>query len=286
MKLSVITICYNEKNIRRTCESIKNQTFKDFQWIVIDGKSNKKILNIINEYRQYIDIFVSEKDKGVYDAMNKGISYAKGKYISFMNAGDTFYNYTILEEIFKNKSYNYDIIYGNANIINGQGKQHIEYPPKYITKSFFIYGGLNHQATFIKKSLFTKYGNYDLKYKITSDYEKFLKFISLGASFQYINKVIVNYYTDGLSANLVNTDKEREIIKTKYFSKQEINEFYNTKNKISFLGINIVSIKQIHPKIYIKFFDLFPIAKIKNKKVYLCGLNFLPIFKIKGRENE
>ena len=110
MKLSIITVCLNEKNIERTCKSITSQTFDDFEWIVIDGKSDKKIIDKIKKYKDKISVFVSEHDSGIYDAMNKGILFAKGDYISFMNAGDSFYSKNTMSEIFKNKNYLDDII--------------------------------------------------------------------------------------------------------------------------------------------------------------------------------
>lgn len=90
MQLSIVTVCYNEKDIGRTCESIVSQSCQDFEWIVVDGGSTDGSLEIIKHYKERIDILISEPDNGIYDAMNKGIRLAKGKWINFMNGGDTF----------------------------------------------------------------------------------------------------------------------------------------------------------------------------------------------------
>ena len=119
MKLSIITVCLNEKNIERTCKSIVSQTFADFEWIVIDGKSNRNTLNKIKKYKNKISVFISEPDAGIYDAMNKGILSATGDYISFMNAGDTYFSKYALEKVFS-KPKDQDIIYGDVNIIKNR----------------------------------------------------------------------------------------------------------------------------------------------------------------------
>ena len=281
MKLSIITICLNEKNIEHTCKSIVSQTFDDFEWIVIDGKSNKITVDKIKKYKDKISIFISEHDSGIYDAMNKGILLAKGEYISFMNAGDSFYSKTILAEIFDNKKFTDDIIYGNAHIIKKQ-KSFTEINPNFITKQFLLTGIINHQVCFIKRALFYKYGLYDLKYRIASDYEKLLCWNSFNCSFKYINKTIANHYRNGCSSNKYLVDMERKEIQKIYFSKDE-KKSLNIKYRLKLFGINLLSVKNIFPKTYIKLFGILPIIKIKKNLIYLFGLNFLPILKIKGK---
>lgn len=97
--LSIITVCLNEPLLQRTCESIVNQTFQNFEWIVIDGGSNEATLNIFERYKYRINYFVSESDGGIYFGMNKGIQQAHGTWLNFMNAGDLFINYNILNII-------------------------------------------------------------------------------------------------------------------------------------------------------------------------------------------
>lgn len=281
MKLSIITICKNEPNLRRTLDSINNQTFKDFEWIVVDGKSDSKVIKIFDEYRDRINFFTSEVDRGIYNAYNKAIKKARGEYVCFMNAGDTFYNDMVLENVFCQKQ-TADILYGNTNIIKGK-KSYIEEAPDTIDKYFFMYGTINHQSCFIKTSLFKKYGLYNESYKIASDFEKFIVFAKHNVCFKKLNIVIATYYKNGISSNKSKTHREFEKIKHSLFSVNEFDEFEKRKKEIKFLFIPIISVIERFPKTYFKLFGLLTILKLKRTKVYLFGLKFLPILTIKER---
>lgn len=281
MKLSIITICKNEPNLRRTLDSINNQTFKDFEWIVIDGKSDSKIIKIFDEYRDRINFFTSEVDRGIYNAYNKAIKKAHGEYVCFMNAGDVFYDDMVLENVFGRKQ-TADILYGNTNIIKGK-KSYIEEAPDTIDKYFFMYGTINHQSCFIKTSLFKKYGLYNESYKIASDFEKFIVFAKHNVCFKKLNLVIATYYKNGISSNKSKTHREFEKIKHSLFSVNEFDEFEKRKKEIKFLFIPIISVIERFPKTYFKLFGLLTILKQKRTKIYLFGLKFLPILTIKER---
>lgn len=281
MKLSIITICKNEPNLRRTLDSINNQTFKDFEWIVIDGKSDSKIIKIFDEYRDRINFFTSEVDRGIYNAYNKAIKKAHGEYVCFMNAGDVFYDDMVLENVFGRKQTT-DILYGNTNIIKGK-KSYIEEAPDTIDKYFFMYGTINHQSCFIKTSLFKKYGLYNESYKIASDFEKFIVFAKHNVCFKKLNLVIATYYKNGISSNKSKTHREFEKIKHSLFSVNEFDEFEKRKKEIKFLFIPIISVIERFPKTYFKLFGLLTILKQKRTKIYLFGLKFLPILTIKER---
>ncbi len=281
MKLSIITICKNEPNLRRTLDSINNQTFKDFEWIVIDGKSDSKIIKIFDEYRDRINFFTSEVDRGIYNAYNKAIKKAHGEYVCFMNTGDVFYDDMVLENVFGQKQ-TADILYGNTNIIKGK-KSYIEEAPDTIDKYFFMYGTINHQSCFIKTSLFKKYGLYNESYKIASDFEKFIVFAKHNVCFKKLNLVIATYYKNGISSNKSKTHREFEKIKHSLFSVNEFDEFGKRKKEIKFLFIPIISVIERFPKTYFKLFGLLTILKQKRTKIYLFGLKFLPILTIKER---
>lgn len=281
MKLSIITICKNEPNLRRTLDSINNQTFKDFEWIVIDGKSDSKIIKIFDEYRDRINFFTSEVDRGIYNAYNKAIKKAHGEYVCFMNSGDVFYDDMVLENVFGRKQ-TADILYGNTNIIKGK-KSYIEEAPDTIDKYFFMYGTINHQSCFIKTSLFKKYGLYNESYKIASDFEKFIVFAKHNVCFKKLNLVIATYYKNGISSNKSKTHREFEKIKHSLFSVNEFDEFGKRKKEIKFLFIPIISVIERFPKTYFKLFGLLTILKQKRTKIYLFGLKFLPILTIKER---
>ena len=172
VKLSVITVCFNEKNIERTCESIVKQTNQDFEWIVIDGGSTDGTLDILEKYKDRINVFVSEPDSGIYNAMNKGIKRSSGEYLNFMNGGDEFASIDVIDKFLNLGSEydNADVIYGNMNYIN-ENKSRIVTFDDDLDEIFFYNNCINHQASFIKRNLFDKYGLYNEKLKVVSDWE-------------------------------------------------------------------------------------------------------------------
>lgn len=226
MKLSIITVCYNEeKMIRTTCESVVNQTFQEFEWVIIDGGSTDKTLEILDEYRGRINVFVSEKDDGIYDAMNKGIEESSGEYLLFLNGGDSLYYNDALKDVFQGeKEYSEDLIYGHTNIVRLGGASVVRKYNKELTKRFLVNFSLGHQSTFIKKELFAKYGNYDLSYKSASDYDKFLQFIlAENCSYCLIDKTIATFnFFGGISSSNSNIGAfEVREIRRKYFTLNE-----------------------------------------------------------------
>jgi len=224
-ELSIITICYNEPNLEATCQSIINQTWQDFEWIVIDGGSNPETQAVWDKYKDRINKFISEKDKGIYNAMNKGIKLATGKYLNFMNAGDSFYDNQVLRDTFESKKQTADVLYGDYSYSKGTKYQTIcKFPPK-ILKYFWTKAILNHQSTFIKRKLFKKYGLYDEHLKILADYDIFLRFYTNNATFEHINRIIALFGYTGISSREENLkDKEFRLIKERYFPKDVLQE--------------------------------------------------------------
>lgn len=227
-KLSIITICYNEPDAIKTCESIVNQSWHDFQWIVIDGGSNKEIIDIFHKFKDRIDVFVSEKDNGIYNAMNKGLSFANGEYINLLNAGDCYYNTHVLSDIFEKLKFDDDILYGCTYFSNKTNpeKNFISKNPKQITKEFFILSNIQTPSIFVKKFWFDKYGNFDENYKISSDRELWLRFIQNGANFVYTPMIVSVFDTGGISSAINNQkllNDEVEQILNKYFPIEYIN---------------------------------------------------------------
>ncbi len=226
-KLTVITVNYNEKNLEETLESVVNQTWQDFEWIVVDGGSRKEFQDIFEKYKYRINKFISEPDDGVYNAMNKGIQLASGEYLNFLNAGDSYYCTNTLKDVYTYlKNGKADVYCGNANHIReDNGLNWVSSLPKRIDKEFFFEGGVNHQASFIKRELFDKFGLYDEKYKIVSDYEKWLEFIANGAKFEQIPDIVSNFKLGGISTSESQssiTNEELDTIILKYFSKEEV----------------------------------------------------------------
>lgn len=199
---SIITVCYNEeKNIEKTAKSVVGQKFKNFEWVVIDGKSKDKTVSILNKYSKSMSYFVSEKDSGIYNAMNKGIKKAKGKYLLFLNGGDCFVNKDVLLKVAKfleEDNFSSEIYYGNVLYDNGEK---VDFKKAVLDRKFFLTKTISHQATFILKDLFKKYGNYEEKYKISSDFYFWLKAIVKGKVKTKFLPVFVSIFNlEGISA--------------------------------------------------------------------------------------
>lgn len=267
-KLSIITICYNEPNLEKTCQSIVNQTWQDFEWIVIDGGSNQETQKIWDKYKYRINKFISEPDNGRYNAMNKGIKLAKGKYLNFMNAGDSFFYDSVLENIFMGKDYNSGVLYGFEY---WPDSCFILKLPEKLTKEFFIEETLRHQACFIKKELFEAFGLYDENIQISADYEKWLNFIFNNVEFQRLPFIVDTFKFNGCSSDkkcLSILSKEKYSIINKYFSEYEIDNYIQQNKiiKLSFLE-KIFSVKNTKTKIY-KIITIFgKQIKIKGRLV-------------------
>lgn len=167
-KISVVTVCYNAAaTIEKTMLSVINQTYENIEYIIIDGGSTDGTVDIIKKYADRIAYWVSEPDKGIYDAMNKGIKVATGEWINFMNAGDSFVDETVLHKVFGNKNYSsYDAIYGDAYYLRTKGMEYVSGK-----KVCFIERNMpnTHQAFFVKTSK-AKIIGFDLSYKYASDY--------------------------------------------------------------------------------------------------------------------
>jgi glycosyltransferase involved in cell wall biosynthesis len=200
-KLSIITINFNNKNgLLKTVESIVNQTFQDFEFIIIDGGSSDGSLEIIKEFSDKIDYWVSEPDRGIYNAMNKGVMAASGEYCNFMNSGDCFYDGNILEKVFKNTT--------SADILIGKAKtsQRIIFPPQNPTFNYFYTRkSINHQAAFVKRYLLIKYPYDDINLKIVSDWKFFFDaFIIDNCSYKSIDEFVVKFDDNGIGSSDIN----------------------------------------------------------------------------------
>ena len=210
MKFSVVTINYNHKDgLIRTIKSVLYQTCTDYEFIIIDGGSTDGSVEIIKEYDKYITYWVSEKDNGVYHAMNKGIAAAKGDYCIFMNSGDCFHFSNALNFV---ASYQEDIICGQVSTYpSGHHKPTI-------TLVDLLRISLPHQAMFIKRDLLIKHP-YDEKYKILSDWKFCIENLIIdNCSFRNIEVVIADYESGGISTNSNGLlPKERELILNELF---------------------------------------------------------------------
>ena len=195
-KISIITINYNNcEGLRRTIESVVNQTCRDFEYIIIDGGSTDGSVDVIKRYADNIDYWVSEPDKGIYNAMNKGVAVAKGEYCLFMNSGDCLYNESVIERVNELVDFNSDIIAGDVARNGG-----ICDSPNEITGVFMVKSALCHQTSFIKTETLRRLP-YDESLKIVSDWKHMFQLLVIAnGSYQHVKVVICEYDTTGFSA--------------------------------------------------------------------------------------
>lgn len=224
MKLTIVTINYNNlAGLKKTVESVINQTWRNFEYIVIDGGSTDGGETYLGQNAQHFSHWVSEKDEGIYNALNKGVLASKGEYLLMLNSGDYLVNNYILATIFDKNNFNEDIVYGNV-FREKNGVVFTEsFHPEKLTFSFFRLSMINHQSIFIKRVLHDKIGLYDEKFKTISDW-KFLilaickynvSYLHLGISFSV-------YDVDGLSSQDMYAKVNEE---KKVFFESEFNAF-------------------------------------------------------------
>lgn len=203
MKFSIITINYNNcEGLRKTIESVINQTFRDFEYIVIDGGSTDGSVDVINEYADRIDYWVSESDKGIYDAMNKGIIRSKGQWLNFMNSGDRFYSPDVLKTIEKELT-DCDILVGRDYHYSEEKQQGFaSILPKRISMLTFYLSTLPHQSAFFKHELFTD-SLYNTDLRICSDWLFYIRnIVERECSVKLISTIICHRQPKGISNTL------------------------------------------------------------------------------------
>ncbi len=211
---SIITVVYNDvKNIEKTIKSVLNQTYKDFEYIIIDGKSDDGTVEKIKKYEKEIDYWVSEKDKGIYDAMNKGARKAKGKYVYFLNCGDIFYSKGVLEEVSQKLGKGVDLIFGKTLKIY-QGYTTVT-PLKIEDLKFGIMPC--HQATFVKTAVLEELGFFNSSFKSAADFDFYCRFYLKGYTHEKMDVFISKFLTGGFSSDKRNSYPEGVVLIKKHF---------------------------------------------------------------------
>ena len=209
MKVSIITITYNSENTLRTCiESVLNQTYKNIEHIIVDGKSTDGTLNIVNEYREGIANIISEPDDGIYDAMNKGIKLATGDIVGILNSDDFYIDSYVIEKIVNSFiKYKVDSLYGDLLYVDPVDTNKVI---RYWKSSVFIPGSFKrgwhppHPTFFVKKLVYDKYGGFDLNFEVSADFELMLRFLEkYKISTYYLNEPLVKMRMGGVSNNSV-----------------------------------------------------------------------------------
>ena len=196
-KITIITVCYNgEKAIEKTLKSVINQSYSNVEYIVIDGKSTDQTLDIIRKYSDKIAKIVSEPDKGIFDAMNKGLQLATGTWVNFMNVGDRFYADTTLEQLFQDEiAPETGIVYGDTESQKGLLKM----TPFYQRRKKNVPMGICHQSLFVRTEPAKRIG-FDEKFKVTADYNMVFQLYKQGYGFHYVPVPVAVYDLRGFSA--------------------------------------------------------------------------------------
>jgi glycosyltransferase involved in cell wall biosynthesis len=240
MKLSIITINKdNSAGLEKTIQTVVEQTFDDFEYIVIDGASSDGSVEIIKKHADKITFWVSEPDAGIYNAMNKGIKKAQGDYCLFLNSGDFLVNSNTLKNVFEEiKNYPESDVY-YSDYIKQYSKQNntIGFVPKVLNIEYLLLHTLNHQNTLIKKELFLIHGLYNENLKIVSDWEFLLSEFWIHKSrFTYIKTHIAIYDKNGISMiQEKKTPIERRTILNNMFKELSpvILDYVNYKSNLS-----------------------------------------------------
>ena len=219
---SVITVTYNaEKTLERTIKSVQEQTYAHIEHIIVDGKSNDGTVDLIKQYQNEKTHWRSEKDSGIYDAMNKATEMAKGEYICYLNAGDAFYEKETIEKIITAAQNNDlpDILYGETVVVNNNGyflhNRRLKAPKSLNWKSFKQGMLVCHQAFIIKRTLFNPY---DLTYRYSSDVDWCIRLMKKTDSITNTNTTLIRYLNEGITtANRKASLKERYRIMAKHY---------------------------------------------------------------------
>lgn len=203
MKISIITVTKNSENtIEETINSVRSQTYSNLEYIIIDGASDDNTINIINSNRDVITTLISEKDYGIYDAMNKGLRIATGEIIGILNSDDTFFNpNTVARVVQAFKAHNTDSIYSNLCYVDDHQNIIRFWRAGVIKRTSFQFGWMPPHPTFwVKKSIYETHGRFNTDLKFSADYELMLRLLyKEKISWYYLNEVTVKMKIGGVS---------------------------------------------------------------------------------------
>lgn len=201
--VTVITVVYNGINtIEETIQSVINQSYSKIEYIIIDGASNDGTLEIVKKYENKIDLLISEPDKGIFDAMNKGLTKVNGEWVIFMNAGDMFYDVNVITNTFKENVSNIDMLYGDVSLYDESDTYFFR------SKTNKIKINLNavcHQSVFLRAKL---HPPFLLDFKLSADHEIIYNFVKKG-NIKYLDFCISRILIGGVSSNLKDTRIEK-----------------------------------------------------------------------------
>ena len=263
--ISIVTVTYNaEEFLEKTIQSVIEQTYDNIEYIIVDGASSDGTLKIIQKYNKNITYWVSEKDEGIYYAMNKAIDLSCGEWINFMNAGDTFVDTDSVRKVVTQVSPDIDIICGGINVIDSSTSCYEGPSPLSMIKERFP---CNHQAMFTRVDVIKKY-KFNTFYKIASDADLMLKLYNHHHLFSFIDEAIVNYLKDGYW----NDNFERAHIELLYISSQYPNKhILGHTSFIALLEHNKEYNKEYKKSIIHSFIFKLDDLKVKYKDIAIYG---------------
>ncbi len=235
MRITIITATYNcEKTIAYALDSVKNQTYKNIEHIIIDGKSTDNTLNIVKNY-SHISKIISETDEGIYYALNKGITNATGKIIGFLHADDFFSDNTIIKKIanaFTSKKI--DVLYGDLQYVSGENTSKIirNWKSSDFDFSLLKKGWMPpHPTFFAQKGLYENFGNFNTNYTISADYDLMLRFLTKKINTYYLPEIITKMRLGGISNRNIKTIIRKSTEDYKIIKRNKIGGFFTLLNK-------------------------------------------------------
>lgn len=197
MKLSIITVNLNDRaGLQRTLKSVRNQTFRDCEHLVIDGGSNDGSVDLLHQWSSNLAYCRSEPDHGIFDAMNKGVAQAGGEYLLFLNSGDTLSANDTLQKLLASRP-TADVVYGNSQAVGNAVRGTITYPSP-LTIEFLFVSSIGHQSSLIRRELQLAHP-YDTNLRIAADWKFFLQSFLAGRVFTYVNQTISHFDATGVS---------------------------------------------------------------------------------------
>ncbi|MEE4292247.1 MAG: glycosyltransferase family 2 protein [Cycloclasticus sp.] len=233
MKISIITVVRNNaETIKDAIESVLNQTYKDIEYIIIDGKSTDGTVEIIKTYGDKISKFISEPDEGIYDAMNKGVLAATGDIVGILNADDFYIDENVLSsvvEVFKKEDV--DSVFADLVYVHPDNLEKVVryYSSKQFHPGKFTYGWMPaHPTFFVKRDIYEKYGLFKIDYKIAADFELLVRFLyKYKISYCYMHKVLIKMRTGGVSTKNLKSNwvLNKEIVRACYENNIRTNMF-------------------------------------------------------------
>lgn len=205
MKVSIITVCYNSAaTIKDTIVSVLEQDYSDIEYIIVDGASKDQTMEIVNQYKERIAKVISEPDKGIYDAMNKGIQLATGDVVGILNSDDFFSSSKSISEVVKNFKDDIDAVYGDLIYVKQNNVKLFSrlYSSKYFQTWKIRFGFMvPHPTFYARRSLFDKLGYYKLNYRVAADFELMARFFKSGIKTRRVNSILVAMREGGISSS-------------------------------------------------------------------------------------